>query len=139
MIGWENWLKRGQHWPAFQPSQHCWPLYLDKKVALQDVGLSSHKVWFLEFISQKFDLSEVFVLSSSGWRARADPRAARSKLGNGHFAQRDPKTGRAEKTSKTANETARFKSRPSSSGISFHSATSEWQSHLWKFDYLGVI
>ena len=27
----------------------------------------------------------------------------------------------------------------SSSGISFHSATSEWQSHLWKFDYLGVI
>lgn len=67
----------------------------------------------------KVDLSEIPVVCSSGWRTRTDPRAARSKLRNGHFAQRDPETRRAEKTSQTANEAARFKSRPCSSGITF--------------------
>ena len=147
MMGWENWRRRGQCWVVLQPSQLfllpptlCWPLLRqESSFSRCDHGVSSHNVWFWEFISWNFDLSEIFIVCSSGWRTRTDPWAARSKLGNGHFAQRDPETGRAEKTSQTANETARFKSRPCSSGISFHSATSEWQSHLWKFDYLGVI
>lgn len=67
----------------------------------------------------KVDLCEISVVCSSGWRTGTDSRAARSKLRNGHFAQRDPETGRAEKTSQTANEAARFKPRPCSSGITF--------------------
>lgn len=73
----------------------------------------------LEIYLMKVDLPEISVVCSPGWRTRTDPWAARSKLRNGHFAQRDPETGRAEKTSQTANEAARFKSRPCSSGITF--------------------
>lgn len=118
----------GQYWLVLpQTSQLflCHPCIIDpyctlyKEVLFQrDQGIDLPQN-DLEIYLIKVDLSEISVVCSPGWRTRTDPRAARSRLRHGHFAQRNPEAGRAEKTSQTANEAAGFKSGPCSSGITF--------------------
>lgn len=122
----------GEKGSGLQPTQffpilpkHFWSLFVQQRHLRHE-----HGMMFLPNIrnlSYQNLTCLKFLMCISGWWRRTDPWVARCKLRNGHFAQRDPEAGREEKTSETTNEATRFKSRPCSSGISFHYKTSEWQ------------